>query len=139
MASIVSAKRDAAKVNEGDWVRLHLEDDPEKDAFLRTLGHTDAFRDALARRVGKVAQNYGGNASRIPTAVARAIDIDLYSTLLFKDIRGLEDEQGQPVDFERFCDLIRQPDYLPLFNLCVAAVASIGQMQDEAKETAAKN
>lgn len=139
MASILAAKRDAAKVNEGDWVRLHLDDDPDKDAYLRTLGHTDAFRDALARRVQKTAQGYGGNAAKIPSAVARAIDIDLYSTLLFKDIRGLEDENGQPVDFERFCDLIRQPDYLPLFNLCAAAVASIGQMQEEAKESAAKN
>lgn len=139
MASIRELKRDAAKVAEGEWVRLHLDDDPDKDAWLRTLGHTDAFRDALSRRVAKVAQGFGGNAAKIPTAMARSIDIDLYSSMLFKDIRGLEDEAGKPVDFARFCELLREPDYQPLFTLCAAAVNSVGLAHEEAKDEAAKN
>jgi hypothetical protein len=140
MAGIKSLRRDMAKVNEGEWRRLYLDTNPDKDGYVLTKGVSTTYQDALNRRLSSAAKSFNGQVGKIPTAQANRIEVDASIECLFRDVRGLQlDDGGTDLTFAEFCDLIRQPDYRQLFLLASAAAAAVGVAAEEATAEAVGN
>lgn len=139
MANLIAKARDVGKVQEGEWRRLFLDEDPAQDGMILTKGIDDAYRDALNRRLSKIAKAYHGNTAMIPTAALRKIDIDLHVERLFLDVRNVQGADGQDLGFEAFCDILYDPAYLEVWHLASAAAAAVGNGVEEMKEEAEKN
>ncbi|MBP7339092.1 hypothetical protein [Niveispirillum sp.] len=139
MAKIGKARRDTARIKEGEWRRLFLDSDPEKDGKILTKGYTDAYRDAVADRVRLAAEIYNGDRSKMPVSASRHIDIDMHCTHLFLDVSNVQGDDGKDLTFTQFCDVLRDPDYLELWHLAQAATASVGRRAEADRESAEKN
>lgn len=124
MAKLSAFKIDSKAVESGEWVNPGDEYDGLE---ILTRGFTDAYVDAKASKVRKAALGFGGDASKLPNAIGRAITVDCLVKHTLLDVRGLSDDDGQPVTFARFVELLRDPDYSELLNAVVAAAALAGK------------
>jgi hypothetical protein len=125
MAKLSNFRQDSAAIEAGEWVTL-----PEWDNLrIKTRGFTNTYKDAMALRRRRAAQSLGGDESKIPAGIMRAITVEALIVHLLLDVADLTDERGQPVDFEAFCALLRNPDYEPLGLACIEAAQRVGKRQ----------
>lgn len=138
MADLKSIRRDVTRINKGEELRLFVHADPEQDVYVTARGIDRIFRDEVQRRLRDLARKYGGNVNNIPSDVARKVDIELYIDRLLTGVRGLNDGDRR-VEFEEFCKLLPEEDYLELWLHVQAAVHSFSGIKVEDAEVAAKN
>jgi hypothetical protein len=123
MARLSSFKIDSKAREQGEWVSPG---DEYGNLEILTRGFTDSYTDARAAKVRRAAMQFGGDASKIPSAVSRAISVDCMIAHVLLGVRGLEDDTGQPVEFAAFVGLLRDPDYGDLFVAAVRAASMVG-------------
>lgn len=123
MAKLSAFRVDSKAINQGAWIKPGEEYD---DLEILTRGFTDAYTDARAAKVRRVALHYGNDANKIPAAEQRAITVDCLISHVLLDVRGLSDDAGNPVPFGQFCDLLRDPDFSDLFVACIKAATMVG-------------
>jgi hypothetical protein len=133
MAQLTKFKRNTAAIEGGQWITLR-----EYDGLrIKTRGFTDAYRDNVALRRRRAAADYGNDEVRIPARVQREITIEGLINDLLLDVADLTGPDGQPVTFEAFCNLLRDPDYEELSLACVEAAQQVGRRGQRDKAEAA--
>jgi hypothetical protein len=125
MAKLSSFKRNTTAFNEGEWVRP----DPGEDLEIKARGLGDAYADAQAAKQRRAAKSFGGDTEKLPVAMKRRINVECLIDHALMDVRGLEHEDGKPVGFEEFCDMLRSDDYPGLVALSFTAAAMVGDAQ----------
>ena len=123
MANLKAFKVDSKAIETGQWVRV---DDAYDDLELLVRGYTDAYTDYRARKSRRVAAMYGGDVNAIPSAKAREILVDALVEHVIRDVRNLSDEAGNPINFDQFVTLLRDPDYHDLVVAVIRAAAKVG-------------
>ena len=121
MAKLSQFKRNTKAFTEGTWKRP----DPGSDLEILSRGYTDTYYDAQASKQRAAAKGFNGDTEKLPVAIKRRINIDCLIAHVLVDVRGLEGEDGKPVSFATFCDLIRDPDYSDLANAAFAAASMV--------------
>lgn len=129
-------KVDSKAINEGKWVRPGEE---TGDLEILIRGYTNAYSDARNARMRKASLPYGGDISRIPTAISTEITADCLADHLVIDVRNIVDDAGNPVSVETFRECIRSPDYPELLMAAIRAAAIVSQMRAEDTADAVKN
>lgn len=124
MTKLSAFKIDSKALENGEWVQPGEE---YGTLEILTRGFTDAYVDAKAARMRKVALGFAGDVNKIPNAIGRAITTECLIAHVLLDVRGIEGDDGQPIGFAAFCDLLRDPDYSDLLNAVVAAAAQSGK------------
>lgn len=135
MAKLSHFRRNSRAVQDGEWVRL-------EDFFgieIYTRGATDQYVDALNAALAAAAKPYGGDQARIPNAERRQINIELLLEYCVMDVRNLEGDDGQPLPFAEFTDMVRHPDYTDLWRACDNAASRVGRLKAERAKAAEGN
>lgn len=125
MAKISNFRQDSAAIEAGEWVTLAEYD----NLRIKTRGFTNTYKDAMALRRRRAAQSLGGDETKIPAGIMRAITVEALINHLLLDIADLTDESGEAVTFEAFCNLLRNPDYEQLGLACIEAAQRVGRRQ----------
>jgi hypothetical protein len=123
MAKLSRFKQDHKAITEGEWITLEEFDGLE----IFTRGYNDDYEDARSRKQRQAAVSMGGNVDRLPIAIKRKINVECLIAHVVRDVRNLTDDDGRPVPFPEFCDLLRDPDFYDLVVACYAAAAQVGQ------------
>jgi len=123
MARIAAFRVDSKKIEQGEWVSPGEEYD---DLEILTRGYTDVYTDARAAKLRRAAVGFGGDTTKIPNAISRAIVVECLIQHVLLDVRHLADDQGAPVPFAAFCDLLRNPDYADLLTASIRAAGMVG-------------
>lgn len=134
MARLNAFKIDSQAVEGGQWISPGDEYD---DLMIRCRGYTDSYYDAQARKIRRAALPFGGDVAKVANSVQRDIRVECLIKHVVLDVKGLADESGAAVDFDRFCDLLRDPDYSQLVVACMTAAGLVGRQtaQDKADAT----
>lgn len=122
MASLSRFKTDLSRVNDGAWITLGEE---FGEIEIQTRGFTDTYLDSRQSRMRRAATRYGGDLQKIPQADVRAILIDLLIKHCLMDVRNLEDQNGDPVTFALFCELLRDDQYVDLYGAALQAATQV--------------
>jgi hypothetical protein len=133
MAKLSGFKVDAAAHKDGAWVQPGPE---YGDLEFLTRGFTDEYRDAQAARLRRAAVSLGGDPTKIPAAIQRSIMVDCVTRFVLRDVRNLEDADGQPVDFPSLCALLHKPEYPDLLTAALQAAAVVGRQTAQDVEDA---
>lgn len=105
------------------------------EILCRPLGFD--YIDEQARLL-RVAARKAGGEDRISSADRAALNVEAMIKTGLVDVRGLVDN-GNPVTFTQFCDLLRQPEFGELANLAMAACGAAGRVRQDDMEEAAGN
>lgn len=136
MARLNAFKIDSQAVESGQWVSPGEEYD---DLMIRCRGWNDAYYDALNRKLRRAALPFNGDTTKIPNAISREIRVECLIAHILLDVKGLADDDGNTVDFARFCDLLRNPDYGQLVVAAMTAAGLVGRQVADAKTDAVGN
>lgn len=132
MAKLGSFGRSRSALDEGEWVSPGDEFD---DLEIKTRAYNDAYTDLRAQKLRREARRYGGDIGKIPNAVQRGIIVDCLVAHCLQDVRNLEGEDGAPVPFDAFVEMLKDPRYGDLFVAATAAPARVGlTVGDDAEE-----
>ncbi|CAO3446621.1 hypothetical protein [Azospirillum argentinense] len=130
MANLNSLKRSEKATTEGVWKRPSLDIDLE--VLCRARG--DSFHDKQASRQRKAAVSFGGDAEKLPVAMKRKINTRTLIDECLVDVK-FNDDDGNPVSFEEFCELILSSDYPDLTTAAFTAVEmATGEREADTKE-----
>jgi hypothetical protein len=133
VAKLRNFRQDSAAIESGEWVVL-----PEWDNLrIKTRGFTNTYKDSIALRRRRAAQSLGGDESKIPAGIMRALLVEGLISHLLLDVADLEGEDGEPVTFDAFCALLRNPDYEQLALACIEAAQMVGRQRTWDAEEAA--
>ena len=136
MARLSAFKVDSNLVETGAWVSPGEEYD---DMEIRTRGYTDTYYNALNARNRRAAVGFGNDVVKLPNEIRRDIQIDCLIKHCLLDVRNVVDDDGKPVDFARFCDMLRDKDYSQLVVASMTAASLVGRQVAQDKEDAAGN
>lgn len=138
MVQLSSFRINAKAVQSGQWVRVGEE---YEDLEIQTRGFTDEYNDARASRLRRKAMQRGhaGDMAKLPVADVREINTDCLIEFCLLDVRNIKGDDGQPVPFAQFCELLRDPAYPDLFSATVRAVTLVGLVKAADVETASGN
>jgi hypothetical protein len=126
MAKLALFRIDGRAVREGEWVSVEEYGDLE----ILTRGFGDEYTDAQARRQRQAAKAFGGDTDKLPVKIRRQINIECLIAHVVRDVRNLEHDDGTPVAFPEFCDLLRDPDYPGLLLASFQAAAQVGARRE---------
>jgi hypothetical protein len=127
MARLAGFRVDARAIEDGDWVSPGEEYD---DLEIRTRGFTDAYYDAQNAKLRRASISVGGDVSKVSNARQREIRIECLIAHCTLDVRNLTGTDGEPVKFEAFCEMLRDPTYGELVVACIRAAALVGRVKE---------
>lgn len=136
MVKLLKLRRDAQKVQDGEWIRPGEE---FEDLELKVRGYTFEFTDARAERFRAAARKYGGDINKVKGKESHAIVVSTIRDYLLLDVRGVLDQDGNPVPVEVFGQLLGDLNYQLLVKACIDAAGQVGQEKIEDDEEAIKN
>jgi len=136
MAKLSAFKTNSDAINQGEWVRPGEEYD---DLEVRVRGFTDAYYDAQAAKLRRAAVPFGGDISKIPSALRRQINVDCLNAHVVLDVRNLKGDDGKDIKVDQFRELLRDPDYAELVIAVYKAAGRVGQQRAADLEDAAGN
>ena len=132
-----AVRRDPSVFKSGEWV--HLPGDEFDGAAILTRGFTDAYMNAKNAAFRRVSSAYGG-AEKVPVEKNREVVINAMVDHVLLDVRGIEDDAGQPITLDAFVACLRdQPSYEYLYTAVIAATAMAGVKRAADIEEAAGN
>lgn len=137
MAKLSTLRVDSRAIDQGEW--MALDDDVLPGAEVLTRGYTDAYSDSRSAKLRRAATMYHGDSAKIPAATTRSIVVEALIDHCLIDVRGLTDDNDQPLSFGQFCDFLRSPDYPELLTFVIRAVGLVGRAKAETLEDAKKN
>jgi len=129
---ITDVKVDVDKENAGDWVQSPQF--PELWVKVRSIHNAD-FRRAMQEETRKTRRKYGKQP--VPVDVEEKVMGRAIVDHILLDIQGLEDENDDPIEYDREFGLkiMTDPAYRNLSDLVVWAANIVGeQMSDEIEE-----
>lgn len=136
-AKLSSFRVDSHLVESGEWVF------PDQDVYdeleIKTKGFNDRYTDARSSKLRRASQKFGNDISRIPTSTSRDITVECLIAHCLLDVRGIVDDNGKSITFDKFCDLLRSPDYPDLIIAALKAVAVVGLVKASEIEEATAN
>lgn len=103
--------------------------------LCRPLGFD--YIDAQNRRLRLAAREAGGE-DRITSEQRAAINVEAMVETCLLDVRGLTDA-GEAVTFDRFCAMMRAPEYGELASIAMTACGIAGRQRAADMEDAAGN
>ncbi|MFT8245195.1 hypothetical protein [Roseomonas sp. BN140053] len=118
MATLASLTAAETADPEGDWIAPGGDAD---DIEVRTVGFSDAYTDAQARRHRRLAQAYGGDVTAVPVALMRKANLDCLLQHSVFGLRNLKGEDGQDLPFEEVKRMVYEPRFRPLADAMFAA------------------
>lgn len=129
----VNAKAQA----EGEWVKIPGYDDFEVQS--RGFSYVP-YRRAHEMALAKAARGLKKGES-VPVDEREKILAKQIVTHLSMDWRGMTDDSGAPLKFDRDDVLLKvqDPTYRPLFDALVYAAGAVGEQAEEVKEAAQGN
>ena len=136
MARLSALRVDADAMENGEWINPGDEFDGMK---LRVRGFTDAYFDAYNKRMKRAAIPFNGDNTNLPNATARVIRAECLAKHVFLDVKGLEGEDGEPVDAARFKELMLDPGCGSLVQAVQIAAGMVGRGMSLDIEDATKN
>lgn len=136
MAKLSAFRTDSAAIKGGEWIRVGEEYD---DLEILTRGITDEYLDAQATRQRRAASGFNGDASKIPSAIRRAINVECLIAHTVLGVRNLKHDDGRDVTLAEFQDLLRNPDYGDLVVACFKAAGQVGVLRKADIEEAVGN
>lgn len=136
MVKLLKLRRDAQKVQDGEWIRPGEE---FEDLELKIRGYTFEFTDARAERFRAAARKYGGDINKVKGKESHAIVVSTIRDYLLLDVRGVQDQDGNPVTVEVFGQLLGDLNFQLLVKACIDAAGQVGQEKIEDDEIAVKN
>lgn len=136
MARLSALRVDADAIEHGEWINPGDEFDGMK---LKVRGFNDAYFDAQNQKMRRAALPFNENAAKIPNATARTIRAECLAQHVFVDVRGLEGDDGKPVDAARFKTLMLDPNFGTLVQAVQVAASMVGRGMALDVEDAAKN
>lgn len=132
MAKLSDFRSNSKAISDGVWIRVN--EGLFGDMEILTRGFDDRFIDAQNSRLKKAAGKYANDRERIPNSEHREINATLLQEFLVLDVRGLEGDDGNPIDIKSFYVLLHDEDYSALTRACWEAaqrVTSMSQVQLE--------
>lgn len=131
-------KVDSNAIENGAWVSPGEEYD---DLQIKTRGFTDQYTDGRAAKMRRAAlqAGFGTATDRLSQTTSREILVECLISYCLLDVRKLLDDNGVPVTFDAFCELLRNPSYPDLFTAALKAVGIAGVAKATSIETAAGN
>lgn len=135
MATLKSFRRDARAMQQGAWINPG----PEYDGLeikCRYLGFD--YADAVALKTRQAARLAGGE-NRLTAEQRSRINLDAMIETALQGVRGLQDDSGQPVPFDAFIEMLRDPGYGQLATLAFQCCLQVGQELEADKVDAAGN
>lgn len=136
MARLSSFRVDSKAIEDGQWISPGSEFD---DLEIKTRGVTDQYNDARNAKMRRAAIRFGGDITKVPSAISRGITVDCLIEFLLLDVRNIVDDEGKPISFGPFCDMLHLPDYIDLVVACLKAAAIVGLSKANEIEDAKKN
>lgn len=136
MAKLSSFRTNSKAIQEGEWVKVGEEYD---DLEIKTRGFSDVYFDAQAAKQRRAATGFGGDVTKLPSALRRSINVEALIAHVVLDVRNLTDDAGKPVTKDQFCDLLRNDDYAELVVACFKAAGQVGQRKAADIEDAVGN
>lgn len=136
MARLSSFRVDSKAVEEGAWVSPGAEFD---DLEIRTRGVTDTYNDQRNAKMRRAAIRFGGDLAKVPSAISRGITVDCLIADVLLDVRNIIDDDGKPILFDKFCEMLHSPDYIDLVVACLKAAAIVGLSKANEIDDAKKN
>lgn len=123
---------DIEKENIGDWVQSPRY--PDVWAKVRGINNVD-FRRAMSESTQKARRMYGRQP--IPTDVEERIVAKAVVKHILLDIKGLEDDSGEPIKYspDFGMKIMTDPEFRNLADFVVWAANTIGeQIEDEIED-----
>lgn len=102
----------------GDWIAPGGDAD---DIEVQTVGFTDAYTDAQARKHRRLAQAYGGDVSAVPVALLRKANLECLLQHSVFGLRNLQGDDGTDIPFETVKRMAFEPQYRPIADAMFAA------------------
>lgn len=136
MVKLLKLRRDAQRINDGEWVRPGEE---FEDLELKIRGYTFEFTDARAERFRAAARKYGGDINKVKGKESHAIVVSTIKDYLLLDVRGVVDQDGTEIGIEKFKELLGDMNWQMLVRACIEAAGQVGQERLEDDETTIKN
>jgi hypothetical protein len=136
MVKLLKLRRDAQKINDGEWVRPGEE---FEDLELKIRGYTFEFTDARAERFRAAARKYGGDIAKVKGKESHAIVVSTIKDYLLLDVRGVVDQDGTPIDVDKFKELLSDMNFQMLVRACIEAAGQVGQERLDEDGNALKN
>lgn len=127
---------DIDKENVGDWVQSPRY--PDVWAKVRGINNVD-FRRSLSESTQKSKRMYGRQP--VPSDVEEKIVAKAVVKHILLDIRGLEDDDGEPIKYDPDfgMQIMTKPEFRNLADFVVWAANTIGEQLDEEMEDDLKN
>ena len=130
-----SFRRDARAMRDGEWVSPG----PEfGEVEIKTRAMLPAYYDKLAALTAREARRVGGE-NKIGMEFRNRAIVQCLVEFCLQDIRGLEHDDGKPINFDEFVEMIGQEDYAELATMAIVATAQVGRSRDEDVADATKN
>ena len=130
-----SFRRDARAMRDGEWVSPG----PEfGEVEIKTRAMLPAYYDKLAALTAREARRVGGE-NKIGMEFRNRSIVACLVEFCLQDIRGLEHDNGEPVTFEQFVEMIGQEDYSELATMAIVATAQVGRSRDDELSDAVGN
>jgi hypothetical protein len=137
MARLAQFMIDAKAIEDGEWIRP--DEDRYDDLEILTRGHTNAYKDALSRKLQKAAVGFQGRAEKVPSSIRESIVADVVADFLVLDVRNLTGRDGKPVTADQFRALLRDPSCKELVEACLTAAQQVGRVKEVEIEDALGN
>lgn len=122
-----SFKRDARAMRDGEWVSPG----PEfGEIEIKTKAMLPSYYDAMNAKTAREARRAGGEA-KIGQAFRNKVIVDCMIEHCLMDIRGLEHDDGTPVLFAEFCEMIQDESFSELATMAIQATAQVGRSRED--------
>lgn len=122
MVDLSEFKTDTRAINDGSWIRVN--EALYGDLEILTRGFTDDFVDANNARMGKAAQDYGGDRTLIPNSELRRLNASLLEDFLVLDVKNLK--RGETaVTVADFHAMLYDPAFNRLARACWDAAGRV--------------
>jgi hypothetical protein len=122
MVSLSEFRSDTRAINDGVWIRVN--EASYGDLEIKSRGFTDDFVDAQNTRLGKAAEAYNGDRTRLPNSELRKINASLLEDFLVLDVRNLTDGD-QVVPVAVFHTMLYDPAFNRLSRACWEAASRV--------------
>lgn len=137
MAKLSDFRSNSKAISDGVWIRVNEALFGPMEVLTR--GFDDRFIDAQNSRIKRAAGKYANDRDRIPNAEHREINAALLCEFLVLDVRGLDDDEGKPIEIKEFYRLLFDEDYSALTRACWEAAQRVTSMSKEQLDAALGN
>lgn len=136
MTKLSAFRVDPKAVRDGEWQPLG-EEFGKIEVLTRGLGNK--YEDMRAARQRLAAKAHNGDTDKLKMAVRKRINTECLIECCLMDVRGVDDDDGSPLPFEKFCTMLLSDEYPEVLQACFQAAGRVGKRSVEELEDAVGN